>query len=512
MGTALYVGIAMAIAMSSAVSSFANEDNNASFAAAAVPVYDLVKNGNCAEALPKLRELSTRADFPLSDTATSYAFWKSFLGCAQAQLDFENGYYAARNLTALPQATAVDWRQRAFIGLHLKQWDDSIEALETMAKMDPNAISTMKREDVSISFYYTTIQDAPNLDDIDFRFLTILWSAHWQPTDPAGDVDSLWVDYATRLQSRNLDEQVSKVLHSLREPDSIHNVRMNPQWRDVVQSDPAAFDVLAAANNRLDALASLKATRPELLSVVIAHAKLLRELGRVQQALEELNGVQPKLLPSADRGGFADADDMLRWWTNERAFALRDLGRFDEAIAALRQGTTLREVPGRTPEEQQNISQLINLATLQDSAGRPKDAIETLLALKDTRPMSTFGFANATFARACAYAQLNQHEDFERQVRKLADLGAGWSYIIADALVCANDLDDAAGLFVKNLDEKDGAWRVLFKLSDFAPAPQEAPFAREFRRRMAALAVRPDVQAAIVRSGGHLEQSPLLSW
>ena len=117
-------------------------------------------------------------------------------------------------------------------------------------------------------------------------------------------------------------------------------------------------------------------------------------LGRPEQALATLDRFDPA---APDASNYTDLADKLPWWWNERAGAFGDLGRYDEEVAALRAGTVYHE------HGSVNVSQVINLSSVQMINGRFDDALDTLAPLdRPGRPVSEYGEMQLRSVKACS--------------------------------------------------------------------------------------------------------------
>ncbi len=146
---------------------------------------------------------------------------------------------------------------------------------------------------------------------------------------------------------------------------------------------PAAFDVRASVERRLEEARSLMRRHPDQLAPIVQAAIRLRQLGRPRRALAVLETARPLI---GREGAFTDVSTKLNWWWDGIASSHAMLGQYDEAVAAMKSGSDAEEQGGI------NVSQLINLAGVQTRFGKPELALATLAPFAAAkRPVSPFG-------------------------------------------------------------------------------------------------------------------------
>jgi hypothetical protein len=193
---------------------------------------------------------------------------------------------------------------------------------------------------------------------------------------------------------------------------------------------------------------------------------------------------------------FNDMDE-LNWTYNQRALALRSLGRIDEAIAEMKAGAA------RPENGELNVSQQLNLAEIEEEAGRPADAM-AVIAGADGWFLSGFGKMDYEGVRACASAQLNDHADLDAALRYMQDHKSdapGWYF---KALVCAGDLRAAAKIAIELLHDPDSRASVLKSFQEQPTTATLSPPLRAYDHMVQQIYQLPDVKAAADAVGHHL--------
>lgn len=255
---------------------------------------------------------------------------------------------------------------------------------------------------------------------------------------------------------------------------------------------PPDLDLRAAVEHDLAEARAIMAAHPDRLSAVIETAGILRQLGRPQESLALLEAARVRI--EGDGEPFSDADDNLNWWWDALGRAHAMLGHVDAAVAAFRTGAALGE------NGNANVSQVINLAHLQNRAGRPRDALATLAPFAEDLGASPHGLAEMRLARGCANALAGNRAAAAADRAWLRE-NAPDHPALTSLLLCMNDLDGAAAAVIARLGDPQRRSNALLELSDYAAPPVALPRDR-LASRFAALKARPDVQAAIARAGG----------
>jgi beta-barrel assembly-enhancing protease len=270
---------------------------------------------------------------------------------------------------------------------------------------------------------------------------------------------------------------------------------LDKRFADVIAAHPDWFDVEKAAERQLAQRQAAMAAHPDRLSLVVAAARDLTMLRRYQDALELTEGARERIAHDPkDASSYVDASEGAAWIDYQQSATLFELGKVDDAIALRRSATTFEE--GGVA----NVSQVINLAGLLVAAGRSDEALKVLDAF-GSRPASPFGLGWVHATRACA----------SERTGRTADVAADLAYLQANepdnpaarlyALLCVFDLDAAAQEVIAQLHDPDRRAQALIDLSTFDPPPYESPGDAQLRTHLAAVAARPDVQAAIASVG-----------
>jgi tetratricopeptide (TPR) repeat protein len=186
------------------------------------------------------------------------------------------------------------------------------------------------------------------------------------------------------------------------------------------------------------------------------------------------------------------------WLLNNRAIALRRLGRFDEALVDLQRASAIAEDGGA------NVSQKLNLGLYLAALGRPDEA---LAALGGLGPASAYGSMVESHVRLRAGQALGDGAMVEQALSLLRAQRSESGISLVRALARAGRDDEAAEVLMELLADPDERADVLSELQDYRIGPALPGFTSwdELRR---ALLSRPDVAAA-VRAVGRVETLPV---
>jgi hypothetical protein len=419
----------------------------------------------------------------------------ALLGAAEVAMELADARTAhdlARRSSAMSQAGEIDWRLRASAAHFDQDADDSETSLETLAGEWPEALA-----EVPDRLMFSIWQDAgalPNGSERRFGLAQALHAAHWRPSDPFFDASRVWTDLVRALLEHGQASQAAIVARDVQAPYAIVRMRTDAAFDPIIQADPGRFDVDKAAAAQIERARAAIAAAPNRLRGVNALAAALISVGQDKAALDLLDAVIAKARSGdASQPAFSDLDQ-LNWTMDYRARVLLRLGRSDEALAE-REAAAARLEHGVA-----NVSQMINLADLQGSLGRPRDALRTIDAVAD-RPMSPYGRMQVEDARAKANVQLGD----------TAALAASLAYVrahVADApvtailvLLYADDIEAAARLCIGQLEDPGTRADALSLLQRWRDPPVPSAFDREIGRRRELLRARPDVRAAAAKVG-----------
>jgi tetratricopeptide (TPR) repeat protein len=180
---------------------------------------------------------------------------------------------------------------------------------------------------------------------------------------------------------------------------------------------------------------------------------------------------------------------VIPWVIDARARALEALGRYDEALALLREA--------REESKQDLVSHALNLANLLAELNRPQEALAALPPLDSA---SAYGHVVAAGVQVMAAAESEDRAGLDAALALLRAQERDNPRSLVEALVIAGRDDEAAAELVARLADPHRRSDALVDLQDYADHPAPA-LVTGWRQRLLALRARPDVHRAVEACG-----------
>ena len=443
----------------------------------AVEAHDCAQVISAGTALLDARDVAT-----LPGRVASDAF-DIVVACPTDRNQLDRALVLATRGTALEDASDDLWHSRFELAALLERDADAVASLEAMARGRGGALNGV--EPIVLSQFEARLErvDAVALHR---RLLAVVTAPSFTPDDIDVEGDAFRRSYATILADAGDLDAAKPLVAAIDDPEVLIDLSLDRRL--------AAFgtpvDIRAAFDRRLAADRLLIVSHPRLLAPLLRAARGLRRLGRPAEAAT-------MLLTVADRIATPDAFDdaqKANWWWDGLGRAYAGLGRYDDAIRALRQGAALSEYG------QLNGSQVVSLARVQNRFGHGADALTTLAVFADPkRPLSAYGTMRLRLARGCAAALAGEADVLAADLAFVRAHAADAPAVVTDLLICANDLDGAAASLVARLADPKRQLAARVELSRYDP---DLGPADRIAARWQAVAARSEVVAAAARAGG----------
>ena len=233
------------------------------------------------------------------------------------------------------------------------------------------------------------------------------------------------------------------------------------------------------------------AAKPDDRKQILLRAQFLRSAGREAEALA-------LLLPhSADMAAVAKGGADSFWLVNEASYALRALGRGDEAMALMKRLLALG-----LDKHPDLINMAINSTLMMNRVGQYRDgaAYAEELFRKHADKASPFGHMWMWEAAACGHAlsgNLAAAKPWMARLRAAPDANRA---ALMRGLLCTNDLDGAATQFIERLNG-DNPGAMMTSAQDYSIINDKVPESQILDQRLRQVVARPAVAAAIARKG-----------
>lgn len=460
-----------------------------------------ISRGDCTQGLSLARRVTARGAFKRFPDQARGAIWTFAALCAEQRNLFDEALDDARNATEVPGADAGVWTLRFRAALEARQLEDAPDAVEALGRSSP---ATLNQITVAAFHGFKTQAVAAGHADLALRLYAALEAANYTPAGSgAGGADSIWLDEAAMAADAGDARHAAALIGRLTHTRSLIRVKLDSRFAAAVAADPARFDLKAAALRELDRDRADMAAHPDRLAALRAVATDLMGLERFDEALA-LDQSALDRIAQAPRGkpAFADQDRWLNFLHDGKSGALRRLGRFDDAVQAMRDGARLPE------QGQRNVSQTINLSELLNTVGRPEEALAALKPFDSGLKASPFGEAWVHAERACAYYKLGRTAQIAPELAWLTAHQRDNPDARQEGVFCGGSTGDLAAEFIAELKDPDQRQGALVALSEFDPPSATTPFLAEALATMAAIRARPDIRAAVA-AAGHTERIPL---
>jgi tetratricopeptide (TPR) repeat protein len=456
-------------------------------------IYDAYA-GRCDGAYDVLLGVSQQPDFTALLSEERATILSAVFGCQLAAADVDAAYATAGEIWRIaPEGGwALRWRLTAATEVSdpKSAATDLLEAIQTR----PDLIAALTMESVERLMVALERSEAA---DIELEVLTALETLDWTPTDTVmPQPQSFDVRRALLLaEAGDLDAARAR-LSGLTKPGSMIEVlidrRYEPLWEDFVALH--GMDAHAAAEIEVADTAALMEAHPDHLEPIVAHMLALLTAGRPEEAVEIGQRLRAELA-SGEAQRYSDVDEEANWVLNALGYALEAAGDRRQARVVLRAAASQNE-DGVTG----NVSQAINSALGLVREGRGAEALRALDRVDISR-VADYGQMFLLEVRACAAAQAGQTADADAVIGEMLARWNDNAYATLQALLCAERIDEAAALMVRQLETVSERAGALLRLQVFDPPPFETDYALMLRGRFDEVRNHPDVRAAAERYG-----------
>jgi tetratricopeptide (TPR) repeat protein len=454
------------------------------------------QEGQCEVALPAAREFWRSADFTTLSEQARAEFLSEIVQCAWELRDQRAAVEAARAAGQL----GAPWTDflLTYIGISFEDDQLTVDSFMALADNNPRAFAELPSR-----IAWGAIRAAKKLDEdgaAALRVHDVLTRANYMPPETSND-DYFRMDHAQLLLRAGSYERASARLETITEPRLVMMMRVDRTF-DVIRTEAFQnrLDLVVAAEADLERARRAMTRDPAKLALVLETGQALRALGRFEEARALLDR-HIKRAQSADGATvYSDIAEQLNWVLNELAYVYYDLDRAADA----RETFSLSIAVGESGEW--SVSQVINFASMLESEGRAGDALEVL---RTTGQASPYGDMWVASVRVCAADQTGDRRTRDEALAFVREHEADNRAAAARALLCVNDIDAAAGAYIRRLADEEARGDALLALQEY-PERSDAVFPRDnlLRQRLEQVRDRADVRAAI-DAVGRVEQVPL---
>lgn len=378
-----------------------------------------------------------------------------------------------------------DWYALSFLEYDLGRYEASATAFIELVERWPELLPNV--EEYHIQRVY---QELPASSQLELTFLQALFDANWRSKWDGNS--RLWYKLALARSNRGEIDLLPAVLRRIDGPDELVMLRSDKRFDAVIDAGAPTFDPLLAARSAVESLVLRMESEPDNLELRARLGDAMLAAGLHEQAIALADtSLQAIADAPADAPAFKDIHQQV-WLMNNRAIALRRLGRTDEALAALVRASQLSEGGGV------NVSQALNLGAFYCSLERPDDALRAIASVGEM--VNGFGRMVEQGVRLCAALQKGRRGDARRAMAYLREHRADAPFLYLDALLRTDELDTAARLLIERLASPAKRGSTLEWMQEYL-RPEVLPGDASVRAARADLIARQDVRDAVAKVG-----------
>jgi len=377
------------------------------------------------------------------------------------------------------------WYRLSFAEYDLGHYEASATVFTEIVERWPELLPNVEE------FHIHRLRDSlPSDSAAQLALLQALFDANW--SSKSGGDSTIWYDLAVARADRGEMDAARAAIRRIDAPLDLVSLRSDKRFDAVIDASSIAFDPVNAARRQVEELQQQADLAPDNLELRTRLSYALLTAGMHEEVIALADQVLAAIANApANEPAFTDIDDQV-WLMNNRAIALRRMGRSDEALTELVRASKLTEDGG-----QSNVNQALNLGMFYCSLGRPDDALQ---AIAPAESMSGYGLMVKTLVQYCAALHKGRTREARRAFAYLRDHRTQAPLIYLDALLRDERLDEAAEYVIDRLASRDRRGSTLQWLQSYS-RPEALPGDVQQRASRARLLSRPDVLDAVAKVG-----------
>ncbi len=407
------------------------------------------------------------------------------LPAAKAALESMSGQYQGNfDLLRLLMLLQIDDKKPA----------DAVRTIALITEHHPDKVTSLEQETISriLSLLRQDGSDdyAKTADD----FMILLAKAGWQQSPMTEQGDDVRMAAIKHLLERGALDEARKLfalspVSSENAAELAADKRYSALWPDLA---PAVRDHFRSLiENDVDRSSANLASSPDDLKLLTVHLRNLRRAGRSEEALS----IGKSAVFNRGRIEAAGADGF--WLVNEYAYALKDEGLLDKAVAQMDWIVSLD-----VDQYPDLISQAINRAEMLNSNDRPADALEAFQALDSNSAghASIYGRMWIWSGTVCAAHEVAEPSLVEKAMDQIKGNTDANPSAATMALACLSDIEGLEDIYVKRLDDPKQRNAALGAFARTLAEPR-SKFETRMQGIFEQIAARPAVQAKLEQYG-----------
>ncbi len=379
-----------------------------------------------------------------------------------------------------------DWYRMAGVALQQGDKNGAAEAMTEFAARWPEYLDNTSSELLNL---LAAQGDTSSPARIGFQ--QALFDANWKGGD-SSTPGNIWFLLARARLEQGDTEAARMVVRRIQEPDSLISMRADRRFDALLDPNSPRADVMLATERQIQLLRTRAQVFPDRLEPLLQLSYMLLFAGRDQEALDLSDATITRITAAnSEQPAFTDLDKQV-WLMNNRAIALRRMGRIDEAEAEMKRASQLGE------NGSDNVSQVLNLGDMACMRGNAKQAA-ALAESAPTANLSGYGKAVAASIRHCAGVVDNNTRLRRQSLAQLHELRDDAPMPYLDALI--QDDQEAALRFMQELLDSPTKRNQALDWAQDCRQPDALPGQIAARQREADFLGRADVRAAIEKVG-----------
>jgi len=389
--------------------------------------------------------------------------------------------------TQLPEQNLEDWRNRLTAAFNLQDPRDEAECVTAIFRRWGADTAILPDETIFRAFANTNLAE---LSEVRLAMLEALYQRRWHPAD-GRTASSLWRELSRLLLEAGEPDRAEQVAVLVDDPDDIIAMRADSRYRPLLKSQFVQTNAQHAARDRLKTLQDNVRQQPRSLRA-LWYLLTAMATERMDEDVLTLTADVDRRIHEAGDGAAAYDEYAQRysWILDARARALRHLGRYDEAVDALRRATTL-------PDRVDTVSQSINLAGLLCELDRSEEA---LASLPSADRVSAFGRMQIESIRLSVAIERGSDGDAAQALTYLREHRADSPQALQHGLLRAGARDEAEQWLLSRLNDPTQRTAALLEMQHYLE-PARPPRAAQWHDRSVVLRARPTVRAALSKVG-----------
>ncbi len=456
---------------------------------------------NCSEAMASLVPATEDNRFKRLPANSRADIYSALADCSLNEQNWSDALLYVNKLIDLRGETEnLLWHK-----LHLGDLGGKpLDSLEAAKKLAQRAQQSLNEIDIRVVWRIANSLEVTLLGDKRREFVGVLFDAGYTSPDPTVDLDGLRIFYARLMRDEAMSAGAAIVIREIKNPLMLAPIFYDRRYDTALKNFrnmPKVEDIPSMVEQYVSNRRSIMEENPDRLSAALTYIQALKMSGDFDGAYRAATDVVDMMGDDAVSSPYTDYAEFSNWVLNELSYLLYDVGRPTEARQTLEAAAALQENGG------DNVSQIINLSLLLVGEGKFDDALQTISSLNYDNA-SSYGVMWAKSTEVCARALSIPATEFSEQLNYLRTHRDKNASALSRALLCVNNIDEAAEVYIERLNDLDERDDALSGLQIVIDTPNMLPVSKILQQRFDIIRQRADVKAA-ANDVGRILQLPI---